>query len=141
MQTVGAFVKAARRVHPFLQYTKTSDTLWSRYIFKFCQEYRQLPSFKMKTLVVSLGRQPSADVWVLGESLQVNAWDMRFLLMSRFSTGVSIYPISNGILNCPFFRYGDYRAGLSSVFSTFTQPTWDSSTGGRSQHCQSMHWL
>ena len=32
MQTVGAFVKAARRVHPFLQYTKTSDTLWSRYI-------------------------------------------------------------------------------------------------------------
>ena len=77
-QTIRSFVKAARKVHPALQYTKTSDTLWSQYIFKLCQEYRQLSTFTTKTLVVSVvvsvGKQPSTDVWVLGESLQLDAW-------------------------------------------------------------------
>lgn len=48
---------------------KQEFSLWSQCIFKFCQETQQLSTF------ISVGKQPATNICMLGQSLQLDAWE------------------------------------------------------------------
>ncbi len=69
--SLNAFVKAARKYHPVLQYIKVSDFLWETFLYKMAEEFRKGPDFSMKTLVSCIGRQRCSRVWAFNETAMV----------------------------------------------------------------------
>ena len=64
VQTLRMFVQTAAQSRINLRFAHINDKLWALYIHSLNKAYDLDPSYRMKTMVSIIGKQPDSNVWV-----------------------------------------------------------------------------